>query len=801
MTGSVRESTSTTLAVCWCGNQDLTTFGQNYLECACGTLVRSTMPLKDVTRVEDEEHDLYGRNYWFAHQRALGLPDLQERSVADLRGRCLQWLRTVLAYKAPPGRVVEIGAAHGVFVALLAAAGFDATGIELSPWVVDYARRTSGARMLLGPLEDQQLDPRSCDLIVALDVLEHLPDPVGTMTRCAELLRDDGLLVLQTPRRQAGVDFIQASSGRFRDMLIPEHLYLFSETSARQLLQRVGLSAVSMEQPIFDTDMVLVAGRRPFGRVSETHVPDRRAGSGARGRSSRPCCRSMRTAASDRRASKRDTVMPIATVWSGCEESASSTPFYASRSRPDGGSAGSPSWTLLRHQQADQDHRATAPDRTARTRGLPRKALQSLRALMADHRDSRVYRAMVRLRWRAFDSAVWPLVGSRAPWRSGPDQTSSSTRDVPCGVESPGDGMVAVDSPRFTEVRTAVQSWRPSWSPSTRGSQRVLLTSATSHHEVAALDAPNVRRRTVNPSPTALSELLDEEKLSVLFCPMSASPFDDPRVQVVCLINDLQYLSHPEFFDDEERQARRAAFHRAVRAADHVITPSAYVRGTILQHSNLSDAQVTVISHGFSGYRLPQASEQDISETLQRHDLLRGRYFIYPANFWPHKNHLMLLVAFAQLCQRRPDLDLSLVLTGATRPDPGIVRESAVRMRLADRVKLPGYVPDTELSALLAGALALVFPPSTKASESPSTRRSPPDAPWPAAASPVCRRSAARRRSTSTPESRMRSPTRSSVSRQARSSSTISGSGDGSRFGNGTFPKRSPAPISTCSRG
>jgi SAM-dependent methyltransferase len=127
--------------------------------------------------------------------------------------------------------------------------------------------------MLLGPIEDQQLDPRSCDLIVAFDVLEHLPDPVRTMTRCAELLRDDGLLVLQTPRRQAGVDFIQASSGRFRDMLIPEHLHLFSEASARHLLQRVGLSAVSMEQPIFDGDMVLVAGRRQFGRVSEAHVP------------------------------------------------------------------------------------------------------------------------------------------------------------------------------------------------------------------------------------------------------------------------------------------------------------------------------------------------------------------------------------------------------------------------------------------------------------------------------------------------------------------------------------------------
>jgi hypothetical protein len=88
-------------------------FGRDYLECACGTLVRSVMPVKDITRVRDEESDLYGRNYWFAHQAELGLPDLEDRRVTDLLGRCFPWLRTVLGYKRPPGRALEIGAAHG----------------------------------------------------------------------------------------------------------------------------------------------------------------------------------------------------------------------------------------------------------------------------------------------------------------------------------------------------------------------------------------------------------------------------------------------------------------------------------------------------------------------------------------------------------------------------------------------------------------------------------------------------------------------------------------------------------------
>ena len=258
---------------CWCGGGRLTPFGEHYLSCEdCDSLVAAEPPAGDVTRVGDDERGFYGRGYFFEHQVELGHPDVETRAQSDLIERCLHWLRTALRYRRSPGRALELGCSHGGFVGLLGAAGFDATGLELSSWMVDYARRASGIAGLQGPLEDQALEPRSFDLIAAMDVLEHLPDPAATIGLAVSLLREDGVLLLQTPCRPAGKSHRQlvATGDRFLDMLLPgEHLHLFSEDGVRRLLRRLGAAHVAFEAPLFEYDMFLAGSPSPLRPGSE----------------------------------------------------------------------------------------------------------------------------------------------------------------------------------------------------------------------------------------------------------------------------------------------------------------------------------------------------------------------------------------------------------------------------------------------------------------------------------------------------------------------------------------------------
>jgi 2-polyprenyl-3-methyl-5-hydroxy-6-metoxy-1,4-benzoquinol methylase len=259
---------------CWCGNERLQPFSDDYRRCtSCETLVYVGSIAPPDARIRDDASDFYGQKYWNTHQRdQSGYPDINTRLRTDLPERCTYWLNALLDYRLPPAKLLELGSAHGGFVAMLRQAGFDATGLDLSPQIVDLARKTFDVPMLLGPVEDQSIEPASLDIIVMMDVLEHLPDPLSTMRHCISLLKPEGLLMIQTPCYPAGKSLEQIRGGddRFTVQLRPaEHMNLFSQKAAAKLMWKLGAKHFEFLDPIFwFYDMFVIASREPLHRVS-----------------------------------------------------------------------------------------------------------------------------------------------------------------------------------------------------------------------------------------------------------------------------------------------------------------------------------------------------------------------------------------------------------------------------------------------------------------------------------------------------------------------------------------------------
>jgi 2-polyprenyl-3-methyl-5-hydroxy-6-metoxy-1,4-benzoquinol methylase len=255
---------------CWCGNADLTPFSPEYGECrSCGTLVyRKDMPPEQFL-VRDDETDFYGKKYWLEHQQdAFGNADIHTRARNDIIERNLHWLKTLLKYRLPSAKVMELGCSHGSFVAQLRQAGFDASGVEMSPWVVEFGQKTFGVPVSVGPVEALDIAPGSFDVIALMDVLEHLPDPVTTMAHCLKLLKPDGMLLLQTPQFKEGMNYaaLVETNARFLEMLIPEeHIYLFSDHSVTRLIHQLGAEYIQFEPAIFGIyDMFFAVSRTPL---------------------------------------------------------------------------------------------------------------------------------------------------------------------------------------------------------------------------------------------------------------------------------------------------------------------------------------------------------------------------------------------------------------------------------------------------------------------------------------------------------------------------------------------------------
>lgn len=83
-------------------------------------------------------------------------------------------------------------------------------------------------------------------------------------------------------------------------------------------------------------------------------------------------------------------------------------------------------------------------------------------------------------------------------------------------------------------------------------------------------------------------------------------------------------------------------------------------------------------------------------------------YLFYPAQFWPHKNHITLLAALAALRER--GITERLVLCGSNRSGRDKIDMAIRRLGLSDQVSIIGFVESAELAALYRGAAALVMP-------------------------------------------------------------------------------------------
>lgn len=102
-------------------------------------------------------------------------------------------------------RLLEIGAGEGDFVALAAAKGADALGIELNPGAVRRATEL-GRRVEPRDLADLARErPGAFDLVASFQLLEHLADPRAFLLDAIKLLRPGGRLLTAVPNADSWI--------------------------------------------------------------------------------------------------------------------------------------------------------------------------------------------------------------------------------------------------------------------------------------------------------------------------------------------------------------------------------------------------------------------------------------------------------------------------------------------------------------------------------------------------------------------------------------------------------------------
>lgn len=156
----------------------------------------------------------------------------------------------LLKRHARTGRLLDIGCSTGQFLAEARESGWPGQGLEYSPDSSKVARELRGLDVKTGALTGSTFEPNSFDVITLWDVIEHLPDPMGTLRHIAKILAPGGLLVLKTPNvdglyprlslRLAGL------LGFWGHAEPPGHLYQFSARTLERMGRQAGLETVAL---------------------------------------------------------------------------------------------------------------------------------------------------------------------------------------------------------------------------------------------------------------------------------------------------------------------------------------------------------------------------------------------------------------------------------------------------------------------------------------------------------------------------------------------------------------------------
>jgi SAM-dependent methyltransferase len=149
------------------------------------------------------------------------------------------------------GRVLDVGCAAGAFLEVAAAAGWEATGVELGAPLVRAARRR-GLDVREGPLTAAGLAGERFDLITFWDVLEHLPDPREELRLARELLAPGGVVAASFPNVEGWyprttLRLLASRTGVWEHPELPLHLYELAPDSARRLFDRCGFAVRRLE--------------------------------------------------------------------------------------------------------------------------------------------------------------------------------------------------------------------------------------------------------------------------------------------------------------------------------------------------------------------------------------------------------------------------------------------------------------------------------------------------------------------------------------------------------------------------
>lgn len=217
------------------------------------------------------------------------------------------------------------------------------------------------------------------------------------------------------------------------------------------------------------------------------------------------------------------------------------------------------------------------------------------------------------------------------------------------------------------------------------------------------------RSRPVPPIEISWEEIYAREHIHFLLH-LAPCTGTSPGIPFAATVWDLHHRVSPWFPEVSRGREwdQREAGYAPLRQATFVYTGTQQGREEIASFFQIPPGRIKVLPFATPGFALKAAGAPPAPDLLKRFDLPPD-YVFYPAQFWPHKNHVLILEA-CRIVREKSGWQPGAVFVGADKGNICHVRDYAARLGLESCTSFLGFVEQSELIELYRGAHCLAFP-------------------------------------------------------------------------------------------
>ncbi|MBC2607233.1 glycosyltransferase family 4 protein [Pelagicoccus albus] len=203
--------------------------------------------------------------------------------------------------------------------------------------------------------------------------------------------------------------------------------------------------------------------------------------------------------------------------------------------------------------------------------------------------------------------------------------------------------------------------------------------------------------------PENLLELLE---IDVLYAGFGFSHLYSPNIPQISLIVDVLHRAHPESLPPEEVAFRDKWYAEELEKATLVQTNSEFCKKQLIDEFGADPEKIFTIALPLHG-RFNRVEMGPLPDQLKG---LEHKYFLYPANYWPHKNHETLLEAFSRTHSGNSSAIPHLAFTGSEGPAQRKLENKASELGIREKVHFLDHLELERLKSAYELSKAIIFP-------------------------------------------------------------------------------------------